>query len=158
MKQLDYGRRIKGGDEFRESSGVVGGLEAFRNEDHIADTHAAGKGLCDPEVVAMVVREAPTRINELIAWGTHFDQVNGQVARKPSDAVRAEDQVSLFEGRERAMAHKLVKKAKTLADSHEKGEVANLIQDDMAAYSDAYAERLIIERSNANVAGTANSK
>src|SRR4029077_20566800 len=49
-------------------------------EDHIADTIAAGKGLCDPEVVAMVVREAPARINELIAWGTHFDKVNGQVA------------------------------------------------------------------------------
>src|SRR5262249_50870278 len=36
--------------------------------------------LCDPAVVEMVVREAPIRIGELIAWGTHFDEVNGHVA------------------------------------------------------------------------------
>ena len=28
----------------------------------------------------MVVREAPERIGELIGWGTHFDEVDGQVA------------------------------------------------------------------------------
>ena len=49
-------------------------------EDHIADTIAAGKGLCDPEVVEAVVREAPSRIAELIGWGTLFDQVDGHVA------------------------------------------------------------------------------
>ena len=38
------------------------------------------KGLCDPEIVEMVVREAPYRIGELIGWGTHFDEVDGQVA------------------------------------------------------------------------------
>ena len=47
---------------------------------HIADTMAAGKGLCDHEVVEMVVREAPRRINELMGWGTHFDEVNGRVS------------------------------------------------------------------------------
>ena len=74
-------------DEVRESNsayaqgGIAGVLDpedAF--DDHIADTIAAGKGLCDPEVVALVVREAPRRIAELIEWGTHFDQVDGQVA------------------------------------------------------------------------------
>ncbi len=49
-----------------------------RFDNHIADTLTAGKGLCEPEVVEMVVREAPDRINELIGWGTHFDQVNGR--------------------------------------------------------------------------------
>ncbi len=51
-----------------------------RFDDHIADTLAAGKGLCDPEVVEMVVREAPERIAELIDWGTQFDEVDGHVA------------------------------------------------------------------------------
>ncbi|MBX6315987.1 MAG: L-aspartate oxidase [Isosphaeraceae bacterium] len=67
-------------DEVRESNsayaqgGIAGVLDPEDHfEDHIADTLAAGKGLCDPEVVAMVVREAPRRIAELIAWGTHFD-------------------------------------------------------------------------------------
>jgi L-aspartate oxidase len=74
-------------DEVRESNsayaqgGIAGVLDPEDHfEDHIADTLAAGKGLCDAEVAAMVVREAPKRINELIAWGTHFDTVNGQVA------------------------------------------------------------------------------
>src|SRR5438067_3856069 len=73
-------------DEVRESNstyaqgGIAGVLDPEgRFDDHIADTLAAGKGLCDPEVVAMVVREAPGRIGELIDWGTHFDEVNGHV-------------------------------------------------------------------------------
>ncbi len=51
-----------------------------RFENHIADTLAAGGELCDPEVVAMVVREAPERIEELIHWGTEFDRVAGVLA------------------------------------------------------------------------------
>ncbi|WP_435018887.1 L-aspartate oxidase [Tundrisphaera sp. TA3] len=74
-------------DEVRESNstyaqgGIAGVLDPEDHfEDHIADTLAAGKGLCDPETVELVVREAPGRINELIAWGTAFDQRDGQVA------------------------------------------------------------------------------
>src|SRR5690349_20865656 len=74
-------------DEVRESNsayaqgGITGVMDPEDHfEDHIADTLAAGKGLCDREVVELVVREAPTRINELIRWGTHFDEVNGAVA------------------------------------------------------------------------------
>src|SRR5450432_2732700 len=51
-----------------------------RFEDHIADTITAGGQLCDPAVVEMVVREAPARINELIEWGTNFDQHLGSLA------------------------------------------------------------------------------
>ncbi len=38
-------------------AGVIDPEDRF--EDHIADTLAVGGGLCDPEVVEMVVREAP---------------------------------------------------------------------------------------------------
>ncbi len=48
-----------------------------RFEDHIADTLKAGGNLCDPAVVEMVVRDAPQRIRELIAWGTQFDLEGG---------------------------------------------------------------------------------
>jgi L-aspartate oxidase len=74
-------------DEVRESNSAYaqGGIAGVLDpedcfDDHIADTLAAGKGLCDPEIVAMVVREAPARIHELIGWGTHFDERDGQVA------------------------------------------------------------------------------
>ncbi len=74
-------------DELRESNsqyaqgGIAGVLDPEdRFDNHIADTLAAGKGLCDPAVVELVIREAPRRIGELIEWGTHFDEVNGHVA------------------------------------------------------------------------------
>src|SRR5262249_31138447 len=62
-------------DEIRESNshyaqgGIAGVLDPEDQFDHhIADTLSAGKGLCDPDVVEMVVREAPTRIAELVEW------------------------------------------------------------------------------------------
>jgi L-aspartate oxidase len=55
--------------------GIAGVLDPEdRFENHIADTLTAGGALCDEEVVAMVVREAPRRIQELIDWGTDFDR------------------------------------------------------------------------------------
>lgn len=46
-------------------------------EKHIEDTLIAGDGLCDKEVVDFVIREAPSRLNELIAWGSEFDKGQG---------------------------------------------------------------------------------
>jgi L-aspartate oxidase len=59
-------------------AGVIDPEDRF--EDHIADTLTAGGDLCDQAVVEMVVREAPARIQELIEWGTHFDQQAGGLA------------------------------------------------------------------------------
>ena len=41
---------------------------------HIADTLDAGDGLCDEEVVEMVVKEGPERVKEIIDWGARFDK------------------------------------------------------------------------------------
>ncbi|MDR1673726.1 MAG: L-aspartate oxidase [Bacteroidales bacterium] len=43
-------------------------------EKHVLDTLTAGDGLCNEEVVRMVVREAPEQIKQLIDWGTRFDR------------------------------------------------------------------------------------
>ena len=51
---------------------VVDKSDSF--EKHIADTLAAGDGLCDVNVVENVVREGPKRIQEIIDYGTHFDK------------------------------------------------------------------------------------
>lgn len=60
--------------------GIAGVLDPEdRFEEHIADTLVAGGTLCDPQVVDMVVREAPERIEELAQWGTHFDQTAGHI-------------------------------------------------------------------------------
>ena len=49
-------------------------------EAHVADTLAAGRGLCDAEVVRIVTAEAPERIAELIRWGGTFDREGDALA------------------------------------------------------------------------------
>ena len=46
-------------------------------EKHIEDTLVAGAGLCDREVVEIVVREGPERVRELIELGARFSRENG---------------------------------------------------------------------------------
>ena len=41
---------------------------------HLADTLAAGAGLCDVEAVRVLVDEGPDRVTELIAMGAAFDR------------------------------------------------------------------------------------
>ena len=41
---------------------------------HIEDTFIAGDGLCNKEVVEIVVKEGVQRINEIIDWGAQFDK------------------------------------------------------------------------------------
>ncbi len=43
-------------------------------EKHIEDTLIAGDGLCDENVVKIVVKEGPQRVRELIEWGARFDK------------------------------------------------------------------------------------
>lgn len=52
---------------------------ADRFEDHVQDTLVAGADFCDPAMVELVVREAPSHINQLIQWGTNFDSQQGQM-------------------------------------------------------------------------------
>jgi L-aspartate oxidase len=59
-------------------AGVLAPEDRFEN--HVEDTLGAGAGLCDPDVVELVVREAPKAIHDLIAWGTQFDLEDGHLA------------------------------------------------------------------------------
>ena len=43
-------------------------------EKHINDTLIAGDGLCDRDIVEVVVKEGPDRIRELIEYGANFDK------------------------------------------------------------------------------------
>ncbi len=43
-------------------------------EKHIQDTLGTGDGLCNEEIVRMVVTEGPERIKEMLEWGVHFDK------------------------------------------------------------------------------------
>ncbi|MBN9555498.1 MAG: FAD-binding protein, partial [Alphaproteobacteria bacterium] len=51
---------------------AVGDGDDWRS--HAADTMVAGAGLCDPQIVDLVTREAPDRIGDLVAMGAPFDR------------------------------------------------------------------------------------
>ena len=55
---------------------TVHDLDIDSFEQHIQDTLIAGDGLCDEEVVRVVVEEGPARLEELIKWGVQFDENN----------------------------------------------------------------------------------
>lgn len=53
---------------------AVWNFEKDSYKKHVADTLDAGDGLCDKEVVDIVVKEGPQRVKEIIEWGARFDR------------------------------------------------------------------------------------
>ena len=53
---------------------VVNDLENDSFKKHIDDTLIAGDGLCKKNVVEIVVKEGPERVQEIIDWGAKFDK------------------------------------------------------------------------------------
>ncbi len=67
-----------GAVDHSNSSRAQGGIAAAIGPDdsialHEADTHAAGRGLCRPSAVSMLVAEAPERIQDLRDLGADFE-------------------------------------------------------------------------------------
>src|SRR5688500_14193237 len=59
------------------AQGGIAGVTDFEKdsfEKHIEDTLIAGDGLCNKQVVEIVVKEGVDRIQELIDWGAQFDK------------------------------------------------------------------------------------
>ncbi len=59
------------------AQGGVAGVTDFDQDSfskHIHDTLISGDGLCDPEIVDIVVKEGVERIREIINWGARFDR------------------------------------------------------------------------------------
>lgn len=82
LKVADFGKVIiisKTSLEESNTKYAQGGIAAVTSdmdsfEKHIQDTLIAGDGLCNREVVEMVVKEAPAQIKQLIDWGVQFDK------------------------------------------------------------------------------------
>ncbi len=69
----------KGDEDESNTKYAQGGIATVMNEfdsfeKHIQDTLACGDGLCNEDVVKMVIGESKERIEELIKWGTKFDK------------------------------------------------------------------------------------
>jgi L-aspartate oxidase len=82
LKVADFGSVAvvtKTSIEQTNTSYAQGGIAAVMYEPdsfekHIQDTLIAGDGLCNPNVVEMVVREAPAQIEKMVKWGISFDR------------------------------------------------------------------------------------
>ena len=48
-------------------------------EDHLADTVAAGRGLCDEPLAEVLCRNAPARMREMDDWGVGWARANGHI-------------------------------------------------------------------------------
>ena len=73
---------------------VFGKLDSF--DFHIQDTLDSGDGLCNRDVVEMVVKNGPDRIRELIDLGVHFNLRTDQ----PSSPESPDGEPDLDLGRE----------------------------------------------------------
>ncbi|MES2284740.1 MAG: L-aspartate oxidase [Bacteroidota bacterium] len=87
LKVAPYGKVCmitKANEDESNTKYAQGGIAAVMHhpdsyQKHIEDTLIAGDGICDEEVVRMVITESTERINELIAWGAKFDKTaNGE--------------------------------------------------------------------------------
>ena len=84
--------------DFRESNSYYaqGGVAAVMDQNsdsfeaHIKDTLVAGDGLSDPEIVKLVVEEAPQRMQDLMNWGVNFDRAadNLELAREGGHSAK----------------------------------------------------------------------
>ena len=76
----------KAGPRAGNTGYAQGGIAAAVGDDdspasHLADTIAAGDGLCDEAAVAVLVEEGPRYVRELIDWGAAFDRgADGRLA------------------------------------------------------------------------------
>ncbi|MFV1991957.1 MAG: L-aspartate oxidase, partial [Acidimicrobiales bacterium] len=91
IHEMRVGLLTKGPLEQSTTRWAQGGVAAVLGGDpdstdlHLADTLAAGAGLCDVEAVRILVEEGPRRVNELIALGASFDRAEDgqfQLARE----------------------------------------------------------------------------
>ncbi|MGO4436723.1 L-aspartate oxidase [Rhizobium sp. RAF56] len=76
------------------SAWAQGGLAASFGDDddpalHIADTLAAGDGLCNEEVATRILRAAPAAIEDLVRFGVRFDRTAGGTLRLGLEAAHS---------------------------------------------------------------------
>ncbi len=66
---------LRGGATNRAQGGVAAVTAPGDSFDaHLADTLAAGAGLCDEAAARFVVSQAPAAIEQVVAWGVRFDR------------------------------------------------------------------------------------
>ncbi len=83
-KHCDVSLVCKGAAADSNTWNAQGGIASVLGKDdnielHVADTLRTGCGLCDEEIVRLVVSHGPELILELVEWGAEFDKVDGRI-------------------------------------------------------------------------------
>lgn len=74
-------RSVKDSNTFKAQGGIASAIdESDSFEAHTADTLKTGCGMCDEEVVDLVVRQGPELIDQLLDWDTKFDLSGSRIA------------------------------------------------------------------------------
>jgi L-aspartate oxidase len=113
---------------------------ALSDEDEIAlheqDTVNAGDGLCDPQIVSLLVSEGPQYITELIEWGTEFERAGTKLVFT-REAAHSRSRILHANGEStgREISRALLARAHTIAHLHLRPH--------------AFTTRLIIEKGRA---------
>jgi L-aspartate oxidase len=73
--------KVEDSNTFKAQGGIASVLDkADTFESHIADTLKTGCGICDEDVVDLVVRRGPELVKQLLKWGTEFDLNENHIA------------------------------------------------------------------------------
>jgi L-aspartate oxidase len=66
---------------FKAQGGIASVLDSTDTfESHIADTLTTGCGICDEDIVELVIRQGPQLVEQLLHWGVDFDLLDGRIA------------------------------------------------------------------------------
>ncbi len=72
---------LQDSNTYKAQGGIASVLEKSDSfESHIADTLNTGCGICNQDIVGLVVRQGPELIEQLLHWGAEFDLTEGHVA------------------------------------------------------------------------------
>ncbi|MFH1717445.1 MAG: L-aspartate oxidase [Planctomycetota bacterium] len=72
---------VRDSNTFKAQGGIASVIDkADTFESHIKDTLKTGCGICDESVVDLVVRQGPELVEQLLQWGTEFDQAGSRIA------------------------------------------------------------------------------
>lgn len=86
------------------SAGVMAGSPGGEIRDtHLEHTLTAGRGLNESNLAAILVEEAPCRLDELMRWGIHADFLNGYLYAKGRSPVPGEEIVRCLLRRNEAL-------------------------------------------------------
>lgn len=102
LKAAKYGKVLivtKANEDESNTKYAQGGVAVVvdKEEDsfakHIEDTLIAGDGLCDKNIVEIVVTEGPARIEEIIKYGTSFDKTQHGIFDLAKEGGHSESRV-----------------------------------------------------------------